>query len=387
MSKISYRIVYNRKKCLNAEGKALLQIEAYSKGKRIYFSTNIYLSPNQWDDKRQRIKSHPAAESLNYYLTELITKLELRELELWKQGYDVTLTILKDSTTTPCNKHSFLDFAKEEIRKSTSKTSTQNNQLSTLKILSGFKSPLHFGELTVQLIHDFETYLHKNGYSINTIAKHMKHLRIFINAAINQGYMDINDYPFRRYKIKTKESSHVFLLPEELQKLEKLQVSTNQTESDHILDAFLFCCYTGIRYSDFINLSSRNIVYISHAPWIVFNSVKTDVETKLPLHLLFNGKALRILQKYQPDIKAFFQLPSNSRTNKKLQHLGNLAEIEKHISFHVARHTNATLLLHQGTPITTVQKLLGHRNLSTTQIYSEVLNSTIVKDLEKCVSL
>ena len=85
MNKISYRIVYNRKKRLNAEGNALLQVEAYLKGKRIYFSTNIYLTPKQWDNKKKMIKSHVAAGSLNYYLREFITKLELRELELWKQ--------------------------------------------------------------------------------------------------------------------------------------------------------------------------------------------------------------------------------------------------------------------------------------------------------------
>ena len=85
MNKISYRIVYNRKKRLNAEGKALLQVEAYLKGKRIYFSKNIYLTPKQWDNKKKMIKSHVAAGSLNYYLREFITKLELRELELWKQ--------------------------------------------------------------------------------------------------------------------------------------------------------------------------------------------------------------------------------------------------------------------------------------------------------------
>lgn len=56
MNKISYRIVYNRKKRLNAEGKALLQVEAYLKGKRIYFSTNIYLTPKQWDNKKKNDK-------------------------------------------------------------------------------------------------------------------------------------------------------------------------------------------------------------------------------------------------------------------------------------------------------------------------------------------
>ena len=59
------------------------------------------------------------------------------------------------------------------------------------------------------------------------------------------------------------------------------------------------------------------------------------------------------------------------------------AGISKHISFHTARHTNATLLLYQGANITTVQKLLGHRNIGTTQIYSEVMDTTVVRDLER----
>lgn len=50
--------------------------------------------------------------------------------------------------------------------------------------------------------------------------------------------------------------------------------------------------------------------------------------------------------------------------------------------FHLARHTCATLLIHQGVAITTVQKLLGHTSVKTTQIYSEILSSTIVRDLK-----
>lgn len=384
MNKIRYRIVYNRKNHLNAEGKALLQIEAYLKGKRIYFSTNIYLTTKQWDDKRKVIKSHASAESLNYYLQEFIMKLESRELELWKQGYEVTLSMLKDCSIKD-EKSSFLKFVKEEVDKSSSRESTKNNKMSTLKILSNFRNNLRFDELTTQLLYDFESYLHKNEYNVNTIAKHMKHLRLFVNSAIDKGYMDIKNYPFRRYKIKMKESRHTFLLPEELQKIEELTMPIGHSDAEHVLDAFLFCCYTGMRYSDFTNLSSQNLVSINNNPWIVFNSVKTGIETKLPLHMLFNGKALKILQKYQHDMDVFFQLKSNSKTNKELEYICKLVGIEKHISFHVARHTNATLLLYKGTPITTVQKLLGHRNISTTQVYTEVLNATIVKDLGKCM--
>ena len=181
-----------------------------------------------------------------------------------------------------------------------------------------------------------------------------------------------------------KEGKHVFLLPDEMKRLEELSLMNRDIHFQHTLDAFLFCCYTGLRYSDFTNLTEKNIVKIDRELWLIFNSVKTGIEVKLPLNLLFGGKALNILYKYQNQWNTFFSLKSNSNVNKELIRIGKLANIDKHFSFHTARHTNATLLIYKGANITTVQKLLGHKNLTTTQIYGEVMGSTIVRDLKKC---
>ena len=95
MRKITYRAVYNRKKHINAFNKAMLQVEAYLEGKKIYFSTHIYLSPHQWDKRKQLIKEHPHASELNMMLKEFILNLEVKELELWKNGYEISLELLK----------------------------------------------------------------------------------------------------------------------------------------------------------------------------------------------------------------------------------------------------------------------------------------------------
>ena len=155
-----------------------------------------------------------------------------------------------------------------------------------------------------------------------------------------------------------------------MKKLEEVSLTGRNSCLEHTLDAFLFCCYTGLRYSDFVNLNEKNIVKMDGKLWLIFDSVKTGTEVKLPLNLLFEGKALTLLQKYQG--------------NKELIRIGKLAKISKHFSFHSARHTNATLLIYKGANITTVQKLLGHKNLATTQIYGEVMGSTIIRDLKKC---
>lgn len=94
----------------------------------------------------------------------------------------------------------------------------------------------------------------------------------------------------------------------------------------------------------------------------------------------FEGKALAILDRY--DITEFANLGSNSETNKVLAVITGMARIKKHVTYHTARHTCATLLIHQGVPITTVQRLLGHTSVKTTEIYSEILSSTIVRDLK-----
>mgnify|MGYP000808226660 CR=1 FL=1 len=82
----------------------------------------------------------------------------------------------------------------------------------------------------------------------------------------------------------------------------------------------------------------------------------------------------------------FFSLKSNSNINKELIRIGKLANIDKHFSFHTARHTNATLLIYSGANITTVQKLLGHKSVKTTQVYANIMDITVVRDLEKTAS-
>ena len=148
-------------------------------------------------------------------------------------------------------------------------------------------------------------------------------------------------------------------------------------------DAFLFCCYAGLRYSHFISLKSTDFVEFNQETWLIYKSVKTSAEVRLPLYLLFEGKALLILQRYMDDLNCFFKLKDNSNINKELNILRRLAGIDKHISFHTARHTNATLLIYSGANITTVQKLLGHKSVKTTQVYANIMDITLVRDLEK----
>lgn len=378
MDKIKYRLVYNRKKQLNKQGTALVQVEASLNQRKVYFKTNIYLKPEHWDKRTSQVIVHPQANDLNAMLFEFVLHLQGVELALWKRGVPATLSLLKDAMkkNRPVNV-TFPVFAKEYVTHSDRRESTKENLYTTITVLQEFRPGLDFKDITYTFLKDFEVYLREKGNGINTVAKHLRQLRTLVNEAINQGYIHADAYPFRKFKIKQEKGRHEFLTPDELKKLENLEVSDRKLR--HVLDAFLFCCYVGLRYSDFCQLTPANFIRVNGKRWLHFKSIKTGIELRLPLHLLFEGKALSILDRY--NIAEFASLGSNSEVNKCLAQISEMARIKKHITYHTARHTCATLLIHQGVPITTVQKLLGHTSVKTTEIYSEILSNTIVKDL------
>lgn len=379
MEKIRYRLVYNRKKHLNKQGTALVQVEASLNQRKIYFKTNIYIKPEHWDKRTSQVIGHPQANDLNSMLFEFVLHLQGIELALWKRGVPATLSLLKDAMkkNRPIN-ITFPIFAKEYVQHSDRRQSTKDNLITTINVLQEFRPGVDFKDITYTFLKDFEVYLREKGNGVNTVAKHLRQLRTLVNEAINQGYIHADAYPFRKFKIKQEKGRHEFLTPDELRKLENLEVNDNKLR--HVLDAFLFCCYTGLRFSDFCQLNYSNFAKINGKKWLHFKSIKTGIELRLPLHLLFEGKALSILDRYE--ITEFANLGSNAETNKALAQITGMARIKKHVTYHTARHTCATLLIHQGVPITTVQRLLGHTSVKTTEIYSEILSSTIVRDLK-----
>lgn len=383
MKKIMYRAVFNRKKQLRTDGKGLIQIEAYLERRRMYVSTHIYIYPSQWDDVKREICRHPHAEELNWMIAERMTELEGKEIALWKSGRNISLRALKEEVRN-ASAPQFLPFMASEIEKGRIRESTRENRYTTYYLLKEYCEELTIGELTPYFVSKFESWMCTKGYHTNTIAKHLTHLRIYVNAAILRGLMSEEDNPFHKRRISHRPFAHTHLTPFELEKLERLMLSYKSQDLQHTLDAFLFCCYTGLRYSDFVRLTAANIQRGTTHTWINTESQKTGASISLPIDLLFDGKALALLNRYSDDVDAFFHLPANSTVDKRLQTIAQHAGIRKHFSFHSARHTNATLLLMQGVNVTTVQRLLGHKNVKTTMNYCEVINQTIIKELKKC---
>ena len=383
IEKIRYRLVYNRKKQLNKQGAALVQIEAYLNGRKIYLTTNVYLRPEEWDHDTSQVVDHPQANDLNAMLYEKILELQQAEIAYWRKGVSPSLLDLKNAVKHHVTADiTFLNFARNSVEQSNRREGTKQNIYATMHRMKNFRGDVEIRDVNYKYLTDFEAYLRSLGLKVNSVGKHLRNVRTLINEAINQGYMNLNDYPFRKFKIQKEKPEHRVLTQKELSKLESVALKGKMRQ--RVLDSFLFCCYSGLRFSDYKLLTDDNILSLKGNKWLSLRTQKTNIKQKIPIYLLFEGKALNLIGKYD-SLEAMNKIGCNADVNRILKDITCRAGIAKRVTFHTARHTFATLLLGQSVPITTIQRLLGHTSVKTTQIYSEVLDDTLVSDLKKSI--
>ena len=142
---------------------------------------------------------------------------------------------------------------------------------------------------------------------------------------------------------------------------------------DDVKASFLFACYCGLRISDVESLRWKDFIQDGEQ-WRA-NIVMQ--KTKAPLYLPLSNQA----RKWMPERgdatdedTVFHRLPDNSSMSKILQEWVETVGINKRVTFHVSRHTFATMMLTLGADLYTVSKLLGHTSVKTTQIYAKIVN-------------
>ncbi len=272
---------------------------------------------------------------------------------------------------------------------------TLSQYRATSKILKQFlndylnKQELLVVEVNFRFVEELDSFMinkYKDPYNRNiernTINKHHSRLRTVLNKAINEDLLVKS--PYRKFKLKDKKTNRDFLTADELDQMRDHDLSNNQS-LDKVRDFFLFSCYTGLRFNDALSLKMDDIVSADQGiRFISIKMHKTDDFVMIPLI----SEAQAIIEKYNehPDREVLdFILPriSNQKVNSYLKTLADIVGIKKTITHHVARHTFATQALNRGIPIEVVQKLMGHTDIQTTQIYAKMLTSTIVKEMEK----
>lgn len=319
---------------------------------------------------------------INAKSATMLLQLQWADLRYLKHFGDLNQlagSTLSFDLTSHCEDRDFYAFLAHEIELMPVSESTKKNHRDTLRLLKKFKPQLYFSQLNYEYISSLDSYMLRDGFAVNTIARHMKVLKQYINRAIVFEYLQTS--PFRKYKIRSAETERESLSEKELGLME--QYREQQEDRNEILDAFLFSCYSGLRYSDMCRLTKQHIILLNRKRWIVIRTQKTDTDIRVPIYLIFEGKGLKLLKEIRRSRGIVFRLPDSQTVNRELKRICKKIGVKKHITFHSARHTCATLLLYKGVNITTVQKILGHKSVKTTQIYSAVTDLTIEKDIKK----
>ena len=147
------------------------------------------------------------------------------------------------------------------------------------------------------------------------------------------------------------------------------------------IDRFLFMSYTGVRISDFLSLKRNNFTIENGKMWLTYTSIKTNTYVRLPMSYAFDGRAEQIYNKYKECLELFFTVRKDS-FNESIKSVCKKLGINKRVSAHTARHTFASRLVNKGVPITTIQKVIGHKSLRMTMVYAKTSERTLVRQLE-----
>ena len=228
-------------------------------------------------------------------------------------------------------------------------------------------------EFTPAIIQDFELYLTTvASCAYNTAIKKMKTLKTVTIYALKRGYL-LQD-PFRDHHFHLTPVDRGFLTDEEILKIANMELTIPRLEL--VRDLFLFSCFTGLAYIDVANLRREHLVTLDGKAWIMTRRKKTNVESNILL--LDIPKA--IIEKYSPSTTLkdgkLFPILSNQKMNAYLKEIADVCGLQKRLTFHLARHTFATMSLSKGVPMESVSKMLGHTNIKTTQIYARITSKT-----------
>lgn len=273
-------------------------------------------------------------------------------------------------------KKSFIEFFEEMVGQRYSSKGNYDNWLSSFKYFSEFfNDNLKMGDLSEYVLDEYRTYLLSLPLAQNTKHTYFNKLRAAIKQAHKKGFIPEN-YAQKVDAIKAEETKREFLTLEELKLLSK-------TECDKPLlkKAFLFSALTGLRFSDVQALKWIDLQGNSESGYFIrFRQKKTKGEETLPIPL----SASELLgERKDEERKIFNGLIYSAWNNLKLQQWVMNAGISKKITFHCARHSFATIQIELGTDIYTISKLLGHKEIRTTQIYAKIVDKKKTEAMNK----
>ena len=266
-------------------------------------------------------------------------------------------------------KESFLDFMRDEIIKERSKDSTKRQKMVALDALERWGKIKTFGDLTPAKLREWDEWLRADGTrSDPAVHNYHKRTKPYVRLAYEKGIIEKEPYSMCHFpRGKSKERRP--LTENELKRLREADLPEKEAKAR---DLFIFAAYTGLAYCDVMDFNFRTMTEQSGDMYFIDGSrLKTGTNFFTPIL----PPAMEVLQRYN------YQLPkiSNQKANDYLHLIESRLGINKSMTFHVARHSFATLSLSHDVPIEKVARMLGHTDIKTTQIYAKILKTTVEK--------
>ena len=359
------------------------------------FGTKLEINADNWDLKFGRVlgKSTEAVR-INKKLDNIRGRIDtIYENMLKHEGFATAqkvklsflgVGVMDDAILKVFNDQN--EQFKKLVEKEERSEGTYNKYITVYNHLSNFiefryhRDDMAFRELNNDFIREFDFYLRYDlQLSHNTIWVYTMPVLALVELAIKKGL--IREYPFEDYEISMEETDRGYILKEDVEKLMFSKPPHKRYEL--VKDLFIFSCFTGLAYADIKKLTRNNIQsFFDGHQWIISRRKKSDIASNVRLMEI----PKRIIEKYQGATRneCIFPVPTNATCNT---HIGKLIEkagivTEQKVTFHTARHTFGTMFLTEGVPLESLSKMMGHKNISTTQIYAKITSQKISKDMD-----
>ncbi|PZF71271.1 site-specific integrase [Taibaiella soli] len=396
MNKTFSLLFYVKKAKAIADGTAPIYLRITIDGKITELSTKRYVIPTNWSPQAQKATGNTeAVKAINAYLKTFEQQILAAQHELLKDKVSVTIETLRGKLFGTEEKARMLvpifqdhNNKIEALLGDEFSPGTLERYKTSLKHTIDFLkwkysvSDIDIDKIDHAFVTEYEFYLRSvRKCNNNTAVKYIKNFGKIIRICLANGWMDRN--PFAGYRAKVKEVERAFLVQEEIQAIADKEFPTERL--NQVKDIFLFSCFTGLAYIDVKKLTRGNIgIGIDGERWILTSRQKTDTRSNIPLLPM----AEMILEKYKQHPQCLNEgklLPvlSNQKMNSYLKEIADICGIKKELTFHIARHTFATTVtLTNGVPIESVSKMLGHKNLRTTQHYAKIVDRKVGDDMK-----
>ncbi|WP_396159372.1 site-specific integrase [Flavobacterium sp.] len=389
-------LYYLRKSKVNAQGQMPIYQRITINGQRYDVSTGLFVVEEKWSVEAVKMKGNTEeARLINGRLDMMRATVYETEKKLFMNRVEITFENFKNEYQGKKSRERVLVPIFEEHNRKIKELvgqeyapGTYERYQTSLKHTKDFLlwkynfTDINIEKIDHSFITEYEFYLRSvRRCANNTAVKYIKNFHKIINECLANAWL--NKDPFVNYKAKIKEVVREFLTEKEIEQLINKAFVSERLEL--VRDIFVFSCFTGLAYIDVKNLTKSHIsIGIDGEKWIFTHRQKTETASKIPILPVTQ----MIIDKYVDHPQSCNQdklLPvlSNQKMNAYLKEIATVCEIEKELTFHIARHTFATTVtLTNGVPIESVSKMLGHKNIRTTQHYAKVLDRKISEDMK-----